>query len=104
MKAFRIRRRFQNGFEILLDDCAILEYVSGVDLFALALLIATLSDWLATCQSTVPVVYFQCAYSQRPLLALVMHKRHVRSRKRRDRPEAREDRNVPRGPASAYQQ
>lgn len=29
----------------------------GVDLFALALLMATLRDWLVICQRSVPVVY-----------------------------------------------
>jgi hypothetical protein len=37
-------------------DCVILETDKGVDLLALALLIATLRDWLVICQSRVPVV------------------------------------------------
>lgn len=36
-----------------------MERESGVDLLALALLMATLSDWLAICQRRVPVVYCQ---------------------------------------------
>jgi hypothetical protein len=38
-------------------DFAIVEADRGVDLFALALLMATLSDWLVICQSNVPAVY-----------------------------------------------
>ena len=34
-----------------------MEVERGVDLFALALLMATLSDWLVICQRSVPVVY-----------------------------------------------
>jgi hypothetical protein len=34
----------------------IIDVVRGVDLFALAELMATLRDWLAICQRSVPVV------------------------------------------------
>lgn len=37
-------------------DFTIVEVEMGVDLFALALLIATLRDWLAICHRSVPVV------------------------------------------------
>ncbi len=34
------------------------EVAMGVDLLALALLMATFSDWLVICHNNVPVVYF----------------------------------------------
>lgn len=40
-------------------DCVIFETDRGVDLLALALLIATLSDWLVICQRSVPVVCYK---------------------------------------------
>lgn len=49
-------------------DFAICVVDSGVDLFALALLIATLSDWFAICQNSVPVV---CSVRQLTRLTLV---------------------------------
>ena len=47
-------------------DCAIFPYDRGDDLLALALLMATFSDWLATCHAIVPVVFpnVLCQYSQ----------------------------------------
>ena len=40
-------------------DFIIVEEERGVDLFALALLMATLRDWLVICQRSVPVVYIK---------------------------------------------
>jgi len=55
-RAFKPRATEQEAPTARKYDCVILETESGVDLLALALLMATLRDWFAICQRRVPVV------------------------------------------------
>jgi hypothetical protein len=56
-RALRPRATEQEAPTARKYDCVILEMDKGVDLLALALLMATLRDWLVICQRSVPAVY-----------------------------------------------
>jgi hypothetical protein len=47
------------------------EVESGVDLLALEKLMATLRDWLVTCQASVPAIYTVSALSPTPIDTII---------------------------------
>ena len=57
--AFRPRATEHEADTARKYDFTIVEVERGVDLFALALLMATLRDWLVICQRSMPVVYIK---------------------------------------------
>lgn len=58
---FRPRATDQETDTAVIYDFAIVEYGSGLDLLALALLMATFRDWFMICQKMIPFLYL-CKY------------------------------------------